>query len=68
MNSKTLPIYAGWIQNQTQELIKFVDSVYLLAEQNMNHGGKQIVNSMIPSEIVEKFKSIDDVQKSLTVQ
>lgn len=68
MNSKTLPIYAGWLQNQTQELIKFVDAVYLLAEQNMNRGGKQIVNSMIPSEIVAKFNSIDDVQKSLTVQ
>lgn len=68
MNSKTLPIYAGWIQNQTQELIKFVDAVYLLAEQNMNRGGKHIVNSMIPSEIVEKFKSIEEVEQSLIVQ
>lgn len=68
MNSKTLPIYAGWIQNQTQELIKFVDSVYLIAEQNMNRGGKQIVNSMIPSEIVAKFNSIEQVKNSLTIQ
>lgn len=68
MKSKTLPIYAGWLKNQTQELISFVDAVYLLAEQNMNNGGKQIVNSMIPSEIVKKFNSIEQVQKSLIVQ
>jgi hypothetical protein len=68
MNSKTLPIYAGWLQNQKQELIRFVDAVYLLAEQNMNRGGKHIVNSMIPSEIVEKFNSIEQVQNSFIVQ
>jgi len=68
MKSKTLPTYLGWLKNQKQELIDFVDTVYLLAEQNMNNGGKFIVNSMIPSEIIQQFESIEQVQKSLIVQ
>jgi hypothetical protein len=62
MKSKTLPIFKRWVAKATPENIKFVDSVYAVAEQNYKAGGDEIVECLAPKDIIKEFTSLKEIQ------
>lgn len=64
MNSDTLrTCYKEWLKKATPEQIEFVDSVYALCEKNYEAGGDTVAECMEPNEVLEQFKTLDDVRE-----
>lgn len=63
MKSKVLAVYKKWLASATQEQIDFADQVYSLCEEQYESGGDRIVECWEPSNVVEFFKSIQQVQE-----
>jgi hypothetical protein len=63
MKSNTLPIYKEWLSQASPEQIDFVDSVFAECEKHYNAGGDNVVETFEPDEIVQQFKSLDDVRE-----
>lgn len=59
VKSKTLPKYHGWLKTASQANIEKIDKVYLAAEKFPNTQGKHIINSLIPSELMEQMESMN---------
>jgi hypothetical protein len=62
MKSSTLPIYRNFLATATPEQIEFVDSVFALCEKNYSAGGDTVAECFTPEEILEQFKTLDDVR------
>ena len=63
MKSKTLPIYKKWLETAKPEQVAFVDAVYAMCEEHYEAGGDGIVECWEPAEIVEEFKTLNDVRQ-----
>lgn len=63
MKSKTIQIYKKWLEQADPKVIEFVDSVYHECEQNYEAGGDTIVECFEPNEIVEEFKTLNEMRK-----
>jgi hypothetical protein len=70
MKSKTLPLYKKWLKTAPADQVEFVDSVYAMCEEHYEAGGDGIVECWEPGEIVDAFKTLDDVRSmcGLTVE
>jgi hypothetical protein len=58
----TLSLYNEWLETATPEQIALVDSIYAASEAHYEQGGNLIVEAFEPAEIIERFKSIEEVK------
>lgn len=63
MKSATLGVYKKWLGTATPEQIEFVDGVYAVCEKHYEEGGSAVVECYGPKEILESFKSIEEVRE-----
>lgn len=63
MKSATLPIYKTWLATATEAQIEFVDSVFEVCERNYSRGGDVVVECYTPEEILDEFKTLNDVRE-----
>lgn len=68
VKSKTLPKYCGWLRIASAESIEKIDKIYLSAEKFPNTQGKHIINSMIPSELMEQMTDLTNFYPLLFFQ
>ena len=61
--SRTISIYGDWADDKTPEQVAFIDSVYAVCEANYDAGGDTVVECFDPDEILDQFKTLDEVRK-----
>lgn len=62
--SQNIKLYETQLGKYTEEQIAFVDQVFEVAERNYSRGGDTIVECYGPEEILEEFKTLEDVRES----
>ena len=58
-----LESYPEWVKSAPAQTIEFVKSVYKLCTDNYDAGGDTIVECFSPQEIVNQFKSLEEVKE-----
>lgn len=61
VKSKTLPKYLGWLSSASQAQIEKIDKIYLAAEKFPNTQGKHVINSLLPSELMEQMNDLTNI-------
>lgn len=56
-------LYKDWQATASAKDVEFVDSVFALCEKNYEAGGDVVVECLGPQDILEKFKSLDEVRE-----
>lgn len=54
--------YKDWLKTAEQAEIELADNIYHICEQNYSAGGDTIVECYTPEEIIEQFKTVDQVK------
>jgi hypothetical protein len=62
MRSRTLPKHQDWAK-ANPDAVDFVDRVYFLCEKLYSIGGEEIVELYAPADILQKFKTLNDVRR-----
>lgn len=65
VKSETLRSYdrSDWGASATPEQVSLVDEIYIACEQHYSQGGDVVVECFTPTEILEKFKSVEEVRE-----
>lgn len=64
----TLSLYDDWLKTATPEQIALVDSIYAACEAHYEQGGNLIVEALEPAEVLQQFKSIEEVKTYCNLQ
>lgn len=56
-------LYKAWQASASAEQITFVDAVFYLCERNYEAGGDVVVECYGPTDILAKFKTLDDAKE-----
>ena len=68
ISSNTLKQYKDFLATESKEKIEFVDQVYSLCEKNYENGGDTVVETFTPPEILDEFKTLEDVHEYCGLQ
>lgn len=68
MKSIVITYYKRWLESAAPEAIEFVDSVYEFCEKHYEAGGDTICECLDPSDIMEEFKTLDDVKEYMGIK